>query len=55
MSFGPSTNSGQVQTYILQVAQDIKIFHSIIEIFEQIPGAPKFSDLVLLWDLSSLG
>lgn len=50
-----SSNSGQVQTYLHQMAKDAKIFPSITQIFEQIPRAPKIADLVSLKDPFKFG
>ena len=36
-----STLSGQVQTYLHQMAQHVKIFHSIAKISEQILKTPR--------------
>lgn len=49
-----STNSGQVQTYLRQMTQGVKIFHNITQIFKQNPRNPEITNLVSLGDTSIL-
>lgn len=49
------SNSGQVQTYLYQLTQDVKIIHNLTQIFEQIPRGPKITDLFSWLDSSSFG
>ena len=45
----------QLRTGSNPLIPDGPIFHNIIQIFEQIPRAPKITDLVSLWDSSNFG
>lgn len=38
-------DNSQIQTYLHQMAQEVKILHNISQIFEQIPRVPKITDV----------